>query len=68
MTSNTKPNAPTHRLFVVRGRPTAARWLEIGVAWENRDGEGFSLSLDALPVGGHIVMRTIDREIEGGQP
>jgi hypothetical protein len=33
------------------------RWLEIGAAWPNRDGEGLSLTLDALPVDGRIVLR-----------
>lgn len=66
MTTNTTQNrAPTHRLYHVRGDGDVARWIEIGAAWPNRDGNGFSLSLDAIPTGGRIVMRAIT---EGGQP
>jgi hypothetical protein len=33
------------------------RWPEIGAAWKNKDGEGFNLTLDAVPVDGRIVLR-----------
>lgn len=60
----TRKNAkPTYRVYAVRGDGETARWTEIGAAWTNQDGKGFSLTLEALPVGGRLVMR----EIEGGQ-
>ena len=52
---------PTHRLYLVKGDDEHARWTEIGAAWSNRDGQGFSISLDAVPLGGRIVMR--DRKL-----
>lgn len=61
--TTTATRAPTHRLYLVRGEGEAARWTEIGAAWPNRDGNGFSLSLDAIPTAGRIVMRAIP---EGG--
>jgi len=37
----------------------SARWTDIGVAWPTRDGKGFSLNLNALPLNGRIVMREV---------
>jgi hypothetical protein len=33
------------------------RWLEIGAAWEHKNGEGYDIVLEALPVNGRIVLR-----------
>jgi hypothetical protein len=33
------------------------RWHNIGVAFPHEDGEGFNVSLDALPVDGKLVLR-----------
>lgn len=49
--------APTHRLYCVTGTGESASWREIGAAWPNRDGNGFSLTCDAMPLQGRIVMR-----------
>ncbi len=32
-------------------------WLKIGVAWLHKDGEGFDVILDAVPVEGRLVVR-----------
>ena len=32
-------------------------WLEIGAAWPNKDGKGYSITLRALPVDGRVVLR-----------
>ncbi len=60
---------PTHRLYRVNGDGDAAIWTPIGAAWPNRDGKGFNLSCDAVPLTGRIVLRLITpREaILGGQ-
>ncbi len=57
--TNPTTNKPTHRLYRVNGEGDAARWTAIGAAWPNRDGAGFSLSFDAVPLQGRIVMRRI---------
>lgn len=57
---------PTHRLYVVKGEGENAHWTAIGAAWANRDGKGFSLDLDAVPLGGRIAMREIAEREEGG--
>jgi hypothetical protein len=43
---------PTHRAYFVRGEGEAARWLELGAVWTHKDGKGFDVVLDTLPVGG----------------
>ncbi|MEA3043138.1 MAG: hypothetical protein QOH47_976 [Sphingomonadales bacterium] len=50
---------PTHRLYQVSGDGKTASWREIGAAWPNKDGAGFSLACNAIPLGGRIVMRAI---------
>ena len=50
---------PTHRLYRVEGEGKKARWTEIGSAWPNRDGQGFSITCGAMPLQGRIVMRAI---------
>jgi hypothetical protein len=50
---------PTHRLYCVEGERGKARWIEIGSAWPNRDGEGFSIDCSAMPINGRLVMRRI---------
>lgn len=58
---------PTHRLYRVLGEGKDASWTPIGAAWPNKDGMGFSLSCDAIPLKGRLVLRFIT-EREGGQP
>jgi hypothetical protein len=61
MTKQSAPttNKPTHRLYRVEGDGKSANWTEIGAAWPNKDGEGFSVLCDAVPLHGRIVMRRI---------
>ena len=59
---------PTHRLYRVTGDGKAASWTPIGAAWPNKDGAGFSISCDAVPLAGRIIMRKItERPANGGQ-
>ena len=59
MTTQTTNAKPTHRLFNVTGTGKTANWTEVGAAWPNKDGHGFSLIFDALPLSGRVVMRAI---------
>jgi len=49
MTKETK-NQPSHRLYTVNGEGENARWTDIGVAWATKDGKGFTLALNAMPL------------------
>ncbi len=62
------PKRPTHRLYQVTGNGNDAFWREIGAAWPNKDGHGFSISYNVIPLHGRIVMRRIrERAEDGGQ-
>jgi len=63
----TKPSGakPTHRLFRVVGKGEAAIWTPIGAAWANKDGQGFSIALEAIPLQGRVLMRLITERSDG---
>jgi hypothetical protein len=50
---------PTHRLYRVVGDGKTAIWTPIGAAWPNKDGLGFSLQCDAVPLQGRLVLRSV---------
>ena len=59
---------PTHRIYNVTGEGKSAYWTPIGAAWPNRDGEGFSITCEAIPLQGRLVMRRItERPASGAQ-
>jgi hypothetical protein len=60
------PRRPTHRLYRVNGEGSAAIWTPIGAAWPNKDGKGFSLNCDAVPLTGRIVLRLIEPRPDAG--
>jgi hypothetical protein len=62
--SNTNANQPTHRIFAVTKRGAKSRWQEIGACWPHKDGDGFNLKLDFLPLNGaEIVIRKPKAEV-----
>jgi hypothetical protein len=68
MTKQTETPAakPTHRIYIVNGEGKKASWTEVGAAWPNRDGEGFSITNKlGLPI--RIVMRKITERKSGEQ-
>ncbi len=61
MTTTTQSSGakPTHRIYNVTDNGKSTSWREIGAAWPNKDGLGFSITCDAMPLSGKIVMRAI---------
>ena len=45
-------NKPTHRVYAVKSNDDKSRWTEIGALWPHKDGKGFSLKLDLIPIDG----------------
>jgi hypothetical protein len=42
-----------------------APWTRIGAAWDHKDGEGFTLQIDLVPVSsGRIILRAFDPKAE----
>ncbi len=64
--SCTPLSRPDFAAEVVRDREgdKKANWREIGVAFAHKDGKGFDLLLDAVPVSGRVVLRTIEDKAE----
>ena len=61
-----QPPAPTHRVYTVIKRDGQDDyWLNIGLAFPHKDGKGFNVVLQALPLDGKIVCREITNEGEG---
>jgi hypothetical protein len=52
---------PTHVAYNVRdykkGDTQDSDWTRVGAAWEHKDGEGFDIHLESLPLSGRIVLR-----------
>jgi hypothetical protein len=65
-----QPSAPTHRVYtVIRREGQDDYWLNIGLVFPHKDGSGFNIVLQALPLDGKIVCREItaeDAEVPAG--
>ena len=50
---------PSHYAYAVidRGDDKDAKWREIGVAFPHRDGKGFDILFDVVPLNGRITIR-----------
>jgi Cytochrome C and Quinol oxidase polypeptide I len=50
---------PSHRVYAVTNEGKQKFWSAIGAHWAHKDGDGFSLKLDYLPLipGAQIVLR-----------
>ena len=58
MTKDNTASRPTHRIYAVAKRGDKTFWQEIGAAWSHKDGKGFNLKLDYLPLNGaDLVLR-----------
>lgn len=65
MTTKKSANRPTHRIYAVVNseKSEKASWTPIGAAWPHKDGKGFNLKLDLIPLNGaSLVVRAIDAE------
>jgi hypothetical protein len=64
-----QPSAPTHRAYsVIRRDGQDDYWLNIGLAFPHKDGNGFNIVLQALPLDGKIVCREIAEDDQAEAP
>jgi hypothetical protein len=49
--------SPTHIAYQVRENDAKSYWTRIGAAWEHKDGKGFSIQIESLPLDGKIALR-----------
>ena len=68
MSKSTETKAPAFIAYHVPDRENAY-WSKIGAAWPHKDGKGFSLELELIPVGtGRITLRAYEPEDQQEQP
>ena len=42
-------------------------WTKVGAAWPNKDGKGFSVVLDVIPLDGRLMLREpLEKDTTGG--
>ena len=56
-TETTTGKAPTHIAYQVREGSKTSYWTRIGAAWEHKDGKGFSIQLESVPLDGKVTLR-----------
>lgn len=51
---------PTHGVYSIRpyktGGEQRSEWTKLGVAWAHRDGNGFNIKLNCLPLDGELTI------------
>jgi hypothetical protein len=54
--------APSHIAYHVRDGKDKGFWTRIGVAWQHKDGKGFNIQLDVVPLDGRIQVRVSNEQ------
>lgn len=67
-------NKPTYYVYTITNRDQddsegrTGFWTKIGAAWPHSDGKGLSVSVDAIPLDGRLVLREPKEEEEETAP
>lgn len=68
-TTQEKPALNKPYLLGYSVRPTGdgnkSYWSKIAVAWAHKDGQGFNVQMDAMPIDGKLVLRTVPEDHDG---
>jgi hypothetical protein len=57
--------APTHIVYQVRDREgQKGIFTRIGAAWPHRDGKGFNIQIESVPLDGRITLRVASEKKE----
>ena len=68
MAEKNEPKQPTHRVYsVIRREGQDDFWLNLGLAFPHKDGKGFNLMLQALPIDGKLVCREIGEDDQAAE-
>ncbi len=59
--------SPTHIAYHVRENGNQSYWTRIGAAWEHKDGKGFSLQIETIPLDGKIALRIATEKKAGDE-
>jgi len=63
--ANQQPNAPEFLAWHVTDKGEKSFWNKVGAAWRHKDGKGYTLQLEVVPINGRIVLRQPLEEPEG---
>lgn len=63
--TTTETKAPTLIAWHIAGKEEKPFWTRIGAAWPHKDGKGFTLQIDMLPVSGRITLREPGEKTDG---
>lgn len=56
---------PSHIAYQVReGEDSKSYFNRIGAVWPHKDGEGFNIQLDSIPVDGKVTVRSVQDRIQ----
>lgn len=63
---NQRPsNRPSHTAYSVReGKEEQVYFNRVGAAFPHKDGKGLNIELDATPVNGKLVLRTVQERLD----
>ena len=66
-------NTPTYIAYHVKDTGAGENgekrgvWTKVGAAWPNKDGKGFSVVLDVVPLDGRLMLREpLEKDPTGG--
>lgn len=60
-TNNNIGNTPSHIAYQVRDRENQKGvWTRIGSVWPHKDGKGYSIQIEAVPLDGRISLRVYE--------
>ncbi len=57
-TSNHLTTAPDFVAWHVTNRGVKSFWNKVGAAWKHKDGHGYTIQIEVVPINGRIVLRT----------
>jgi hypothetical protein len=61
----TTSKTPSHIVYHIRNREGGEGfWTRIGSAWAHKDGHGFNIQLETLPIDGRITLRVPSEKTE----
>jgi hypothetical protein len=68
MAEKSEPKQPTHRVYsVIRREGQDDFWLNLGLVFPHKDGKGFNLMLQALPIDGKLVCREVSEDDQAAE-
>ncbi|AHB48057.1 hypothetical protein W911_06100 [Hyphomicrobium nitrativorans NL23] len=65
MSNDHDSKRPSHIAYQVReGDDNKSYFNRIGAVWQHKDGEGFNMQLDSVPVDGKVTVRSVQDRIQ----